>query len=574
MAIPGAARRSGQARNARAILRAMVWLRRRWGVWLTIATGIVAALTVAREHEATNLLQAKRESAEIAAHSVHRFAVPLEARDCAFGTLSPAPATRDLELLVREPGTERALRRFELKKSALEFGFCVEAPGNYVLELRAGEAGGGYELALEAVLARPPSPLAVRAGDPLMSPRVRALAAALPNPGLLAALSNELERDGTPLIEPVDAETSWVTFFYLGSPLTRRVSVDWQMLSPELEDTQLARLPGTNLWWKSVQLPSAMRLSYQLTIDPPSVPRSNQALFERAQAAVTLADPWNKAPMFPTLDPYVQRSTVQLPAAAPEPWLAPSSQPAPGKLEQHTLPSERLSHAHALTVYLPAGYEHAHAPLPLLIFFDGDSYLRDQEAKRILDAMIAGDALRELIAVFVLNDDPSQRTSELPCNPSFAAFVAEELLPFMRAHYRVTPDADQIGLAGSSFGGLASAFIALNYPERFGKVLSQSGSFWWTFDPDSPHYDRVDRAGWLRRRFAERPVSRTEFYLSAGLFEGSREGNGLLEENRALRDELRELGYSVAYQEFAGGHDHLAWRATLPDALIALYGTR
>jgi enterochelin esterase-like enzyme len=34
---------------------------------------------------------------------------------------------------------------------------------------------------------------------------------------------------------------------------------------------------------------------------------------------------------------------------------------------------------------------------------------------------------------------------------------------------------------------------------------------------------------------------------------------------------LRDLGYSVAYQEFAGGHDFSAWRATLPDALRALF---
>jgi enterochelin esterase family protein len=103
-------------------------------------------------------------------------------------------------------------------------------------------------------------------------------------------------------------------------------------------------------------------------------------------------------------------------------------------------------------------------------------------------------------------------------------------------------------------------------------VLSQSGSYWWTFEPGAPQYDGVDRAAWLRRRYNERPVGTTQFYLSAGLFEGSPEGSGVLEENRAMRDALRALGYSVAYQEFSGGHDHLAWRATLPDALIALYG--
>ena len=46
-----------------------------------------------------------------------------------------------------------------------------------------------------------------------------------------------------------------------------------------------------------------------------------------------------------------------------------------------------------------------------------------------------------------------------------------------------------------------------------------------------------------------------------------------LETTRALRDVLLAKGNRVDYAEFSGGHDHLAWRATLPDALIALFGT-
>ena len=68
-----------------------------------------------------------------------------------------------------------------------------------------------------------------------------------------------------------------------------------------------------------------------------------------------------------------------------------------------------------------------------------------------------------------------------------------------------------------------------------------------------------------------RSLRGTQFYLGAGAFEGSLAGDGVLEQNRLQRDVLRGLGYSVAYQEFVGGHDHLAWRATLPDGLIALY---
>jgi enterochelin esterase family protein len=62
-----------------------------------------------------------------------------------------------------------------------------------------------------------------------------------------------------------------------------------------------------------------------------------------------------------------------------------------------------------------------------------------------------------------------------------------------------------------------------------------------------------------------------QFYLSAGVFETDPSGAGVLEQNRAFRELLRRRGYSVAYQEFVGGHDPLQWRATLPDGLRALF---
>jgi enterochelin esterase-like enzyme len=546
----------------------MLSQRGRWSVSVTLGIAVVGAVLSARRDEAPKLRPAKRVQAEIAAHAEHRYAVPLAARDCALGTLSGSDG---LALTVHEAGSDRVLRRFALGNAPQHFGFCGEAAGNYELAVRAAAAAGGYALSLDVVLARPAAVAAAAPpADVLMSPRLRALSATKPTPDQLAQLWSEVVRDGSPLIEPGDDDTSWVTFLYRGEGPERSVALSWQLLA----DSALARLPGTNLWWKSVQLPNETRLSYQLVIDPPAVGEADEALLERAQAAVSRADPLNESLMLPELqlDVYAQLSVVQLPAAAPERWLDPALKSPPGRLVQHTATSTQLGHSHALTMYVPPGYDAAQLhDLPLLIFFDGGSYLRDENTPRLLDALIGARAIRPLLALFVHDDDPSQRADELPCNPRFAAFVAEELLPFARAHYRVTSDAAHIGLAGASFGGLASSFIALTYPERFGKVLSQSGSFWWSFAPDSPHFDGVDEAGWLRRRFAERPPSHTQFYLSAGMFEGSPEGNGVLEETRRQRDALRALGYTVAYQEFAGGHDHLAWRATLPDALIALY---
>jgi enterochelin esterase family protein len=151
-------------------------------------------------------------------------------------------------------------------------------------------------------------------------------------------------------------------------------------------------------------------------------------------------------------------------------------------------------------------------------------------------------------------------------------FLTDELLPWVRARYRVTADPARTVAGGSSFGGLAAAFAALERPGVFGSVLSQSGSYWWRPD-DDPEWE------WLTRRYAAREPLPVRFYQDVGLLEdgpGRRTeppGHpGQLVANRHLRTVFQTKGYPVRYAEFAGGHDHLCWRGTLADGLLALLG--
>ena len=59
-------------------------------------------------------------------------------------------------------------------------------------------------------------------------------------------------------------------------------------------------------------------------------------------------------------------------------------------------------------------------------------------------------------------------------------------------------------------------YASLTHPNLFGKVLSQSGSFWWK-PTDYPEHE------WLTRQLAVSPKLPIEFYIEVGLFE-----NGLI----------------------------------------------
>ena len=75
-------------------------------------------------------------------------------------------------------------------------------------------------------------------------------------------------------------------------------------------------------------------------------------------------------------------------------------------------------------------------------------------------------------------DNMSQkaRDRDLVCSAPFADFLAQELVSWVRAKYRIGEQPTQVVLASSSDGGLCAAYTAWKHPKVFGNVLSQSGN--------------------------------------------------------------------------------------------------
>jgi enterochelin esterase-like enzyme len=74
-------------------------------------------------------------------------------------------------------------------------------------------------------------------------------------------------------------------------------------------------------------------------------------------------------------------------------------------------------------------------------------------------------------------NQPYLRTLELSCNSSFTQFLVAELLPWVRQRYQVTRNPANTAVGGASRGGLAAACAALDHPEIFGNLFSQSRFF-------------------------------------------------------------------------------------------------
>lgn len=243
---------------------------------------------------------------------------------------------------------------------------------------------------------------------------------------------------------------------------------------------------------------------------------------------------------------------------------------AKGNLSAYHFTSKLLKNQREIWVYTPASYNINSSAYPLLIVFDGQAYTSELiPGPAILDNLIAEKQIPPLVAVFISSIDQPSRNLELPCYEPFTNSLTKELLPWVYAHYHVSKNPEQTIIAGSSYGGLAASYAALRNPQLFGKVLSQSGAFWW-----KPSGSKSDR--WLISQYESAPKLPIQFYLDVGDEETdeSPERMSMVKVNRLFSDLLLRKGYAVTYEVFKGGHEYECWRKTFATGLIALMRTK
>ena len=227
----------------------------------------------------------------------------------------------------------------------------------------------------------------------------------------------------------------------------------------------------------------------------------------------------------------------------------------------HRLHSKHLGNERSIWVRLPFDGREAEC---LAVFLDAEFYRDGIGAPQIVDDLQRSGQIPPTLAVFVSHESRESRWVECPCHSPFAAFVDEELMPWLETRHAPATRLRQRALIGLSYTGLAAAFVALQAPLRFTRVVAQSGSFW------SDRCALVERYRSLTGRL---PV---EFYLDVGRHE-TRENVkhredvvqeiSQIEGVRRFRDVLLEKGHFPRYEEFDGGHDFVAWKGTLPMAL-------
>jgi enterochelin esterase-like enzyme len=257
----------------------------------------------------------------------------------------------------------------------------------------------------------------------------------------------------------------------------------------------------------------------------------------------------------------------------------------------------------SVMVYLPADYDTNSAKrYPVIYFLHGFS-LTDQGYANFVDY---ADAMKDQDMILVMHDSFTRNKGSMysasPATGDFEAFVAQDLVAYVDAHFRTIAERDSRGLAGHSMGGYGTLRIAMKYPEMFSSIYAMSACClsprtWgaeelaklaamsaedmqkagfgesaalaslaaWAPSPTGPRFfDGAVTDGKVdvltqARTYAGSPVVMLPQYVrglksmeAIGIEIGTKDG--LIADNRQMHAELERFGVAHGYEEHGGDH--------------------
>ena len=337
---------------------------------------------------------------------------------------------------------------------------------------------------------------------------------------------------------PLVTETHAI-FLWRGTP--NKVDLIGEMTHWQFDERlPLTRLSTTDLWYRVEPFAAETQLEYKFLIDEQD----------------DVLDPENPVRI---ASGFGFNSSFAMPGFVPPAETLPTTAEIPsGTLTTETINSAALGQIRTLAVYTPA-QPAQNGSYPSVYIHDGSDYLNFIDAAAILDRLIAAEKIPPMVAVFI---PPIDRRVEYDRNPAYVKFLADEVVPFVRNNYNTSNDPAETGSVGASMGGLISVYAALNRPEVFGLVGSQSGALAYGSDT-------------VMRQVQSMPAVDVRFYLTIGSYETKVAGTGpeanFVTANERFAAELRAKGYAFEHEIRPQGHSWGFWQATFGETLIWLY---
>ena len=338
-------------------------------------------------------------------------------------------------------------------------------------------------------------------------------------------------------------DQSVVTFLYQG-PAERVELRHWIHGLPS--SIPLERVADSNYWYTVIEFPDHSRIEYKF-----GVYRDGK-------------EEWILDPRNPNVahDPFGGNSVVHCQGYEVPAWTRRRSDQPRGTLRELTIESEAFGDRRTISVYLPPRFRD-YRRHRLLIVHDGHDYVRYSDLDVVLDNLIADLEIPPLIVAL---SNPHRRLQEYAADPRHSRHIVEELIPAMEREFPLIRQASGRCIMGASFGAVASLACSWHYPQTFGSMLLQSGSFAFTDIGKhwrGPVFEPVVSFMNAFRREPGKPARKA--FISCGVYES------LIYENRSLVPFLQSIGIDVKMVEARDGHNWENWRDRLRDGLSWLF---
>ncbi|MCG8463159.1 MAG: serine hydrolase [Holophagales bacterium] len=219
----------------------------------------------------------------------------------------------------------------------------------------------------------------------------------------------------------------------------------------------MARVAGTDLFYRSFRLPSAGRWEYRFVVD-----------FDQV-----IADPRNPEAAVGARQP---TSQLTMPGWQEPAYLQGPSPGRPGRIVELELESGIAGESRGIAIYLPAGYSDNEKPYPLLVVANGTQAREHGLLARALDHLMPETVRPAGVAFVPFREGPFGIYGESAGahRGAYVDLLGQELLPFLEGRFRLSERRDDRVLVGTGPGGWASLMAALRHSETYGAAGAQS----------------------------------------------------------------------------------------------------
>eukprot|EP01119_Soliformovum_irregulare_P017486 TRINITY_DN5209_c0_g1_i2.p1 TRINITY_DN5209_c0_g1~~TRINITY_DN5209_c0_g1_i2.p1 ORF type:complete len:299 (+),score=66.18 TRINITY_DN5209_c0_g1_i2:283-1179(+) len=246
--------------------------------------------------------------------------------------------------------------------------------------------------------------------------------------------------------------------------------------------------------------------------------------------------------------------------------------------------SPQLKDYRDLVIYTPPSYYENPFKIidNVLIMHDGQNLFNTSTAflgnawlcQNTIDELVQEGQMKEIVIIGVDND--SNRTNELTYSydPSektggdgkrYLDFIQETVIPYVQSKYRIKTQRINLGMLGSSLGGLISCYAGWTRSNIYSKVGCMSSSFWW----NNEDFNNIVM-------MQSTPPQDTIFYLDSG--NAGIDDDDVVQTQR-VRDHFLKDGFQMGsnlfyYLDNGGQHNERYWGARFHVPMTDLYPPR